>query len=459
MVLKKIRLIFLIVGAFWKKEKKLIILSTILALGVFFLITKVLPYIPRPNPTQRTGVVGNYSFDNLPISILKQASSGLTKIDETGKPVPSLAKDWDVLEDGKVYVFHLEDNIFWQDGTEVMSEEINYNLPGVEVEKVDNKTLKFKLTDSFSPFPTLLSDPIFKEHYVGTSRYQIKKVEKNGPFISKLLLVGPNKNILYSFYPTENMAFWAYQNGEIDVFPDSYTNPFDQSWWDRIVIEEIIRKDQYIGLFLNTRDKYLGDKNLRQALAYATLKPTDDTRTLGPINPNSWAYNSDVKRYEANAKQAQKLFDKFKKDQNIEELKLKIDTTSSFLLLAEQVKENWKEVLGIETEIALVDRIPSDFQVLLIISQIPNDPDQYSFWHSTQESNLTGYKSPKIDKILEDARRISELSERKEKYFDFQKFLLEDCPVIFFSHPKVLTIKRKSLASQIPFLDYFLKSQ
>lgn len=449
MSLKKIRLLFLIVGAFWKKEKKVVVATTIAAAGLFFLSVKVMPYVPRPKPTERIGVIGNYTFESLPEQILSLSSSGLTKIDENGLPIPSLADKWTVSEDGKSYSFYLAENIFWQDGTEVAANEIKFDLPNVETEIISNKVIKFNLQEPYSPFPTLLTKPIFKKNSIGTGRYQVKKIEKSGPYIRRLFLAGPDINIVYSFYPIEDAAFWAFKIGEIDQMPAVFNNPFEPEWFPFVSTETSVKKNQYIGIFLNMRDKYLADKNLRQALAYATLKPNDETRAIGPINPDSWAFNPDVKLYEADVKQAKNLFSKFINEIEEEKITLRIDTTNNFQFIAEQIKNNWEEALGINVEIKFMDRIPSDFQVLLIISEIPADPDQYTFWHSTQESNLTGYKSPKVDKILEDARQLTDTRNRKEKYYDFQKFILEDSPVIFLYHPQILTIKRNKF--RLPF--------
>lgn len=446
MLFAKVKLSFLIAVAFLKREKKVVFASLLAGIAFFFLVIKVFPYLPRPKITQKIGMVGNYNnFDELPVSLLFLASTGLVKIDEDGTPLPSLASKWEVAEDGKVYLFYLADNIYWQDGKDIMADEIKYSLPDVKSEVIDKKILKFILKEPFVPFPTLLSRPVFKKDYLGSGKYQIKKIDKNGPFINKVFLTGPDKNLLFRFYPTQTLALLAFKLGEIDELPSSYQNLFDQNWQKYLLIEEKLNNDQYIGIFLNLRDKFLGNKNLRQALAYATLKIEDKTRAIGPLNSQSWAFNPNIKPYNANPVQAKTLFDKFKKEMEVEKLQLRIDTTENFLGAAEEIKKNWQEILGIETEIKLIDTISFDFQALLIVSQIPADPDQYSFWHSTQETNLTGYKSPKVDKILEDARSIRDKQERKEKYQDFQKFLLEDCPVVFLSHPKVLNIKRKKL--------------
>ncbi|KKQ55358.1 MAG: ABC-type dipeptide transport system, periplasmic component, partial [Candidatus Woesebacteria bacterium GW2011_GWC1_38_13] len=63
---------------------------------------------------------------------------------------------------------------------------------------------------------------------------------------------------------------------------------------------------------------------------------------------------------------------------------------------------------------------------------------------STQsETNITKYKNLRIDKILEDGRVEQDKEKRKELYFDFQRFLIEDSPAIFLYHPVWYNIHRK----------------
>jgi peptide/nickel transport system substrate-binding protein len=445
MVFKKIRLYFLIIKAFLVKEKKIIFLSGLLSVIIFSLITYVVPYIPRPKTTEKIGLVGNYVFEDLPLSIVQLASSGLTKIGQDGKPLPSLAEKWKIEQEGKVYLVSLANNIFWQDGTPVKAEEINYNFENVTSSVIDSKTIKFTLKEPFAPFLNLLSQPIFKQQFVGTGRYQIKKLSTNGPYVKSLFLTGPDKNIVFSFYPTTQIAVEAFRLGEVNQLVDLNQMPFDKDWQNFIKIETKINKDQYVAIFLNLRDKLLSDKNLRQALAYATPKPNDQTRVIGPINPDSWAYNDSAKLYTPDTTQANRLLEKFKADNKDQKISLKLETTTNLLSQAEEIKKSWQSILDIDVEVKLIDRVSSDFQTLLITTQIPSDPDQYSFWHSTQKSNLTSYKSPKVDKLLEDARRISDFDQRREKYLDFQKFLVEDCPVIFLYHPQVFQITRKTI--------------
>jgi peptide/nickel transport system substrate-binding protein len=122
-------------------------------------------------------------------------------------------------------------------------------------------------------------------------------------------------------------------------------------------------------------------------------------------------------------------------------------TTPALLPIAEKIKGDWAAI-GVNTNIQVSNTPPQNFQTLLAIQAIPSDPDQYSFWHSTQSaSNITNYhnskESQRIDKLLEDGRRTLDQDERKKIYLDFQRFLVEDCPVIFLYHPVTYTIEKQ----------------
>ena len=72
-------------------------------------------------------------------------------------------------------------------------------------------------------------------------------------------------------------------------------------------------------------------------------------------------------------------------------------------------------------------------------------PDQYYLWHATQtKTNLTKYDSKRVDKDLEDGRKTVKEEDRKVKYFDFQKTILEDAPAAFLYFPKynILYLKK-----------------
>ena len=95
-------------------------------------------------------------------------------------------------------------------------------------------------------------------------------------------------------------------------------------------------------------------------------------------------------------------------------------------------------------EINVVNFIPDDYDALLLTQTIPKDPDQYWFWHSSQEqNNISHLNNPRIDQLLEEGRTTFEQEKRREFYIDFQRFLLEESPAIFINHPTYYYIYRR----------------
>ena len=179
-------------------------------------------------------------------------------------------------------------------------------------------------------------------------------------------------------------------------------------------------------------------KNIRQALAYGIDKSRFANRAFGPISPNSWAYNTDVKKYEYSTQKAKDMLSKAGKLPP----EINISTVPAYLSIAESIQKDW-QALGLKINITTQPEISDNFQVLVIAQAIPQDPDQYNLWHSTQATNITHYHNPRIDKLLEDGRKISDFESRKSIYLDFQRFLGEDVPVIFLFHPTTFNLSKK----------------
>ncbi|PIS09639.1 hypothetical protein COT75_00345 [Candidatus Beckwithbacteria bacterium CG10_big_fil_rev_8_21_14_0_10_34_10] len=438
---KRFRLFSWVTKAFLAKHGRTIIVASLIGIIGFFFIGKIMPLLPRLKKHEKVGKIGRLDLDNLPLEITRLLSLGLTTVSTDGSAAPGLAKEWQISGDGLVYTFTLLDNIYWQDETPATAWDINYNFSDVQVNVLSDKQIRFTLKEPFSPFLIILNQPVFKENYLGVGPYKIKRIKKSANLVEKITLTSPEKDISFRYYPTEEAALVAFKMGEIDVLDRLIKPQLDEKWLSKVNLEEKIVLDQYLGLFFNTEDQIFSEKSYRQALAYAIEDKTyGDRRATGPISPISWAYNPDAKLYDYNPAKAKELFDLDEK------VKIKISTTEPFLDQAEKIKRSWEEVLNVEVEIALINSLSEEFQIFLGIQEIPSDPDQYVFWHSTRNTNITKFKSPKIDKLLEDGRTITSKEERLEKYLDFQRFISEESPVIFLSHPKTYRLSRKRLS-------------
>jgi peptide/nickel transport system substrate-binding protein len=445
-LLKRTRFSVRLLKAFLRKHLILISAFIIVGVIVFFsfpLLNKVFP----KHGYQTVGIIGKYTIEDLPSEIIKLIGDGLTNITQEGQIEPSLAESWEINNEGKQYIFSIKDNLFWHDGRKIISKNIDYNFSDVATTYPDNKHLVFDLKEPFAPFLTTVSRPVFEKGLIGSGNYRVKSIKKNGQTVEKLHLVPINKNsnlpsYLYKFYPNESSAITAFKLGEIDIIKDLSRQDEINNLKNTKIGSEV-KYDRFVGIYFNTDNQSLSNKNIRQALAYAIRKPWQP-RAITSVNQKNWAYNSSVKPYDYDLSNAKNLLMKSNGDsENSEPVKeIELATIPSLVNVAEAIKEDWS-LVGINSKIKIISRIEDDFQAILITQIIPDDPDQYSMWHSTQNTNLSHYKSPKIDKLLEEGRKTLDQEKRKTIYLDFQRFLVEDTPVVFLFYPTVYTLERK----------------
>lgn len=390
------------------------------------------------------GIIGLYNSNNIPPIVANLISDSLVSLDQTGSPLPNLAVSWEASNEATIYKFKLRDNLYWNDGSKLKSSEIQFNLQDVEVSYPDEQTIQFKLADSFAPFPTLLTMPVFKNHsLVGVGKYKVIYKHTNHDIVTKLVLtpVTNSENlpeISIRFYPDEKTARIAFELGEVEslvgLVDDSELK--DQP---SVGLKRVTNFNRLIAIFYNTKDPILSDKNLRRALGLLTPNIEGEERAKSPVPPNSWAYNSQVRDL-SNDQAAAKTY--LSKVNAWKESNITLTTTPSLSNLANTVLQSWKQA-GISGVLRVESGVPQNFQALLIAQPLPSDPDQYALWHSTQSiTNFSKYSSPRVDKDLEDGRKTSDLEKRKEKYLDFQKIILDDSPATFLYFPKTNVLYR-----------------
>ncbi len=443
--MRNLRFIVALVATFINRFKVVLFIAFIGGV-ILFLIGKLL--LPRLVPTNiaYVGVVGRFRVDELPESVLKQIGDGLTRIDDTGTPQPNLASSWEFQENGKVWIFHINTNRTWHDGKPVTSDSIQYSFEDVVVERPDEKTIIFKLQNPYAPFPLVVARPTFSKGLVGTGSWRVSNLSIVNSYVEKLEMQSvqnPEVRKIVRFYPSEDAAKAGYKLGQVDRLEDILDpTPFNQ--WNTANVTATVLNTRYVAVFLNTRsDIFKDNKPLRQALSYAIDKSPWNgvSRVLGPIPPQSWAYNAQIKPYDYDPARANELLKTvLSKDQT---LAIKLTTNPTLLPVAEQIAKQWKAV-GIETVVQAANSLPDDYDAYLSQYEVSLDPDQYLTWHSTQENtNVTHYGNQRIDKLLEDGRLEMDQEKRKRMYLDFQRFLLEDAPAIFLFHPTSYTIVRK----------------
>ncbi len=447
---KNIRYYFWLIGAFFKKYRYLIFLSFFISFLIIVFFVSLSPYIETLLIKQNViGLVGRYSLNNPPEEITKKISNGLLTINEKGKVISVLAKSWEEKDNGLRYRFYLRDNLFWSDGKKFIAEDINYQFNDVQIKIIDEKTVDFILKKPLGIFPIYLDKPLIKYPLIGViGYYKVGKIKQEAGYLKEVVLVPNLKNlntIKYKFYLNESQLISAYKKGEIremslskKSLAESFLN------WKNTVVEKKIDYSRLLTVFFNFKNSYLENKDIRQT--FSLILDDEKLSQFGlpakeSIPPISWAFNNELKTRVYDFETAEKFFQLNKPSSIAGELNFV--TFFDYYDTADEIVTEMKKV-GLNVNLKIVSQLPDNFDFFMAYLKIPQDPDQYYFWHSTQtNSNLGGYKNMKVDLLLEKGRSTLNLEERKKYYLDFQKALQDDPPALFLYFPYVYEIKRK----------------
>ncbi len=437
-------------------------------------------------------------------------------IDKNGEPLPGIAKSWEKKEKGLVYEFTIDDGHYWHDGEKLtvddiiftfetaieLSKEQGFDSVGVafadmEVSKVDENTVKFKVSEESPTFFKAISIYIVPEKYlsevdvskmafdsfskqpIGSGKYEFVKMDSSSVYLVDNEYDRYNpviKNIVFKIYPDESSLEMAFRADSLDSFGswDSKWSTYVDEYKNFTRYSKIIEDRQKLILF-NTRKESLKNKEVRVALTLL-LKKEDLIEEVGvggevlngPLPSSSWAYNKDVDFLKYNPTRAEEILKKlgYEKNENsgyFENSQGEILTfTISYLStdLNERIVDllvNYykKEGVFIKSEALNYEQMTQEiiasrnFELLLYEIETSIDPDQYNLWHSLKvnfpDLNLSGYSYNRVDILLEEGRLSMDKNIRKQKYLLFQKYLMADAPVIFLYSPKYEYVVRDNL--------------
>lgn len=398
----------------------------------------------KPN-TLRIGLIGTYQQHDLPYELTSLFSSGLTRADKDGRIKPDLVSGWEVNNDATQFKFKLKKNLQWVDGTTVKSQDLEFGIPDVSVSYPDDLTIQFNLKEPYAPFPSLLTKPVYKRGTIlGTGPYAITKLEKSLIFITKITLEPRGANnaqlptLYVRFYPSEKIALTGFNLGEVELV-EGVTSLKMLPQNPQVALKQRVDYSKIVTILYSMNDAFLGGKNrsLRQALSYIIPPIKNSEVADNPYPKTSWAYDREAKKYLGNPDEAKSAMERAKPQIGDDKLHAEIILTAIPNLeeTGKEVVAAWRS-LGFDAKLRLESGIPQNFQALLITQSIPEDPDQYFLWHASQiKTNLSKFDSKRVDKDLEDGRKDLNEEERKAKYFDFQKALLEEAPATFLYFP------------------------
>ncbi len=468
---------------------------------------------PAYGGSLREGIIGNPRFVNPILShtdadrdMSELIFAGLMRYDKNGNLHPALLDKYEVSSDGLDYKITLKNGLRWSNGSPLTADDVVFtiqlaknplaqspkrpNWEGVEVEKIDNKTIHFHLKKAYAPFlenltlgiipkylwekipPSQISLANFNTNPVGSGPYKVDslKTDSLGSIVSanlsanKYFVLGRPfiKNIDINFYTDEETAIRDLRSNSLDSLGG--VSPKYVSDLSSYKAVHAINLQRIIAIFLNQgTQKSLSSLNVRKALDLGVDKDAVIAKILGnygvpingPLPPNisgadsKSVYNPDLAKSMVDAA-AKKL------KKNIS-FTLTTAKTPELVETANLVKDMWARI-GVDVNVKTFDLTdleqlvigPRRYDAFLYGEEVVGEnPDPFAFWHSSQRAhpgyNIALYANSQVDKLLEEVRTTQDQTRREKVYKQIYQSIANDLPAIFLFSPSYIYVTPKDL--------------
>jgi peptide/nickel transport system substrate-binding protein len=428
---------------------------------------------PRVGTDAQSERIGELIFDSL------------LRRDEHYRLQPHLAERWEV-PDPLTYIFHLRRGVKFHDGRPLTARDVKWTFDSLldgtvrsakastfrfveQIETPDDWTVIFHLKEPYATLPWNLSGGAIGIVPAGSKEEVKEKPIGSGPF--RFVRLAQDREVVIE----RNDSYWGekpkLRRVRFAVVPDTTTrvlelrkgsadlaiNALTADMVEDIRREGLLEVEQspgsiYSYLALNLEDPILKDVRVRRALAYAIdRRPVlhylwrDQARPADSLlPPEHWAYQAGG-AYEYDPERARKLLDEAgysMKDGVRFHLTMKTSTEETTRLLAAVLQQQLREV-GIALDIRSYefatfysDVVRGAFQLYSLRWIGGNqDPDIFEHvFHSAsvppKRANRGHYRNPRVDELIDDARREVDPERRRALYAEVQHIVSEDLPYI-----------------------------
>ncbi|MBN1536021.1 MAG: hypothetical protein JW908_04765 [Anaerolineales bacterium] len=513
-----------------KKLRLQLVIAVLALVAIGLLLVGQQPVLQENAPIQPTtggvyseGLIGSFGRMNPVLDYYNQVDRdvdqliycGLVRFGDRGIPESDLAESWGISADGKVYNFSIRSNAIWHDGQAVISDDVIYTVEllrnesipipedqrelwnQVEVEKLDERTLQFRLPEAYAPFLDYLSFKILPRHVwenipvdqianadinlkpVGCGPYKFDHLSSENGQVQSVTLSAFDgyfegrpyiDQMIFHYYPDAASVIAAYQEGDImgighvtqEILPATLEEENLNLYSGRLPELSLIY------LNLNNSDvPFLQEAIIRRALLMGINRQWIVDRLLGgqfiiadsPIFPGIWAYYDDIEHIDYDAEKALAILKEEGYTIPAEggSVRAKEGVALFFEMvypddekhkeIAEAIQKDWAQ-LGVQVNLlavpyeALISQYlePRAYQAALVdlnLARTP-DPDPYPFWDQAQINNGQNYAQwddRQASEYLEAARVSFDLEERAKNYRNFQVRFTTEMPALPLFYP------------------------
>ncbi len=399
---------------------------------------------------------------------------------------PGLAERWEI-PDPLTYVFHLHHGVKFHDGRPLTSRDVKWTFDSLLQGKVrstkaavyrfvdhidtpDDFTVVFHMKEPSATLLWNLSDGSIGIVPYGSGSEITASPTGSGPFkfvsseTDKEVIVERNEDywggkaklarVRFAVVPDATTRALELRKGSADAAINALT-PDTVLTLERDPSLAVERAPGTVLAYLgfNLRDPILKDVRVRQAVAYALDRSpmieylwrgeAQPARSILP--PQSWAYNGDVAAYVHDPGKARALLDVagYPEINGVRfHITMKTSTDENTRLMVAVMQQQLRQV-GIELDIRsfefatfFADVTHGAFQLYGLRWIGGNeDPDIFEYaFHSAKfppnGANRGYYSNPRVNNLIDEARREVDPSVRKPMYAELQRILAEELPYI-----------------------------
>ncbi|MBN8245756.1 ABC transporter substrate-binding protein [Nitratireductor aquimarinus] len=442
--------------------------------------------IPNFDPHVATGYAPQWLFRNTYDALVRVVGT-------PPETKPGLAKSWTRSDDGKTYVFELDERAVFHDGTPVTAKDVEYSfarllrvkqgpawmvsgiLDETSVKATGERTVTFTLLKPFAPLLSVLPwmfvvNSAVVEANLGSDdgqSYLLANIAGSGAFtigrarpgdLYELIRAkddwhqgGNIDGVIWKIVRETATTRLMLQRGDIQFALELYAEDME-ALKDMPKVVRIMEPDyRSFSIKMNTARGPLADKNLRKAISYAynyqaMLEAAGQAELMqGPLPTGMFGHAEDLEVYRHNMEKAKEYLAKSEhKDGGFT---LSISHAAGYenqrrwcLILLEALK-----ALNIELDIrplvwpdiVAMAKSPDTMTDFYSIFQSANyaDPDNTVFagYHSSRNGQWQNpvYNNPDADRLIDAARAEVDTEKRAALYKELQEVLVDDAPDIF----------------------------
>lgn len=426
----------------------------------------------------------------------------LFDIDEKLNVVPQLALSHETSADGKAMTIKLRPGVKFHDGEPLDAEaakfsiERHMNMPGSfrkselasvdHVEIVDPLTIRLVLRTPFAPLLSQLTDRSgmmmspkavkeegdkFGLHPVCAGPYKfVERVQQDRMVFEKFADYWNKDNvfidkIVYQPIVDATVRLANLKSGGLDLVDRVLATDIKDVRADKNLVLATAPELGYLGLTINVgRDKAKGplsqSEKVRQALDLSIDREAlnqvvfNGEFTAGNqwVPPSHPYYQKAFPIQPRNVDRAKAL---------LKEAGIALPVTVDYMIpkgaeyeAVAQVVQSMAAEAGFDIKIRVVEFATTfkqaqagEFQIFQInwSGRIDPDGNSYVFLHSGAPQNDGGYSNPEADKVMEDARAVADPAQRSALYEKLTKIVLNDEPIIYLFHRKLLFAHTRKL--------------